>query len=273
MARGRRLNSLSDFERSLKNRYGIGAGSTYKPWLRVQDVPSLGHSAKIWGIKTARNHHLLSEAETCLFYLAEFSDNVIDIREQFPLLPLDLSLRIAKTLDLKHPVIPKTKTPSVMTTDFVLTCRDGNRTWYEAVSVKPTEQLSVLRSAEKLDIERIWWQLLGVPFHIFTMDERNQIKSRNIQWITSSKRRKTEIPESAANFILSNLTTGTFLIKELCQELASLTSLTTDETLTILKYLLSDKYILVDLTKPIAAMGTINITKILDASMVNNRAC
>ncbi|MEZ9440902.1 TnsA endonuclease N-terminal domain-containing protein [Vibrio atlanticus] len=68
---------------------------------------------------------------------------------------------------------------------------DGQRVWYEAVCVKPREKLSDNRTAEKLDVERVWWELLGVPFHIFCLSELNQIKSRNIQWITDAKRRST----------------------------------------------------------------------------------
>ena len=42
MSRGRKLESLQDYQRALKNKYGIGEGSDYKPWLRVQDVKSHG---------------------------------------------------------------------------------------------------------------------------------------------------------------------------------------------------------------------------------------
>ena len=88
MARGRKLEALADYQRALKKKFGLGEGHEYMPWLRVQDVNSRGNSAKIDGIKSNRTHHTLSEHETCFFYLAEFSDSVIDIREQFPLLPL-----------------------------------------------------------------------------------------------------------------------------------------------------------------------------------------
>ena len=98
MASRRKLESLPDFQRQLRNKYGLGERENYKPWLRVQDVNSHGNSAKIDGIKVSRVHHTLSEHETSFFYLAEFSDSVIDIREQFPLLPLDLSIKIAQSL-------------------------------------------------------------------------------------------------------------------------------------------------------------------------------
>ena len=189
MAARRKLEKLADFQRALKQGYGLGEGPTYIPWIRVQDVKSCGNSGKIEGIKSGRAHHTLSEQESCFFYLAEFSDSVIDIREQFPLLPLSHSVRVSDLLEVKHPQHPISKDPIIMTTDFLLTCKDEKKLWYEAVCVKPSEKLSDKRVAEKLDIERVWWEMLGVPFHIFSMTELNQIKSKNIQWITDAKRK------------------------------------------------------------------------------------
>ncbi|MGZ4955135.1 MAG: hypothetical protein ACXV74_13650 [Methylobacter sp.] len=94
MARGRKLESLKHYSQAMKKQYGVGAKDEYKPWLRVQDVPSCGLSSKIQRFKTNRERHTLSESETQFFYLAEFSDFVIDIREQFPLLPLELSYKL-----------------------------------------------------------------------------------------------------------------------------------------------------------------------------------
>ncbi len=130
MAGRRKLEKLADFRRALNQKYGLGQGIHYTPWVRVQDVKSHGHSGKIEGIKSGRTHHILSEQESCFFYLAEFSNSVVDIREQFPLLPLSLSLKISKLLDVEHPKHPISKDPIVMTTDFLLTCSNGNRIWY-----------------------------------------------------------------------------------------------------------------------------------------------
>ncbi len=52
-----------------------------------------GHSGKIDGIKSGRIHYTLFEQEFCFLYLAEFSDSVVDIREQFPLFPILSHLR------------------------------------------------------------------------------------------------------------------------------------------------------------------------------------
>lgn len=266
MAGRRKLEKLDDFKRALKQGFGLGAGANYVPWVRVQDVKSHGHSGKIEGIKTGRPHHTLSEQESCFFYLAEFSGSVIDIREQFPLLPLPLSLEISQLLATEHPKHPSTKDPIIMTTDFLLTCRNGSRVWYEAVSVKPSDKLSDSRTAEKLDIERVWWELLGIPFHIFFASETNQIKSKNVQWITDPKRKQypspsNEIREKAKSL----LTMGTMQISDICNTFVHEIDISHDDALTLLKFLLADKEVKVDLSRPIVLSGMLEVIGIIAA--------
>ena len=272
MARARQLRSLEDYSRALRNRYGVGEGIEYKPWIRVQDVPSKGLSAKIQGIKHSRPHHLLSEQETTFFYLAEFSSSVIDLREQFPLLPLSLSLKIAHTLGIKHPAVPTTKTPIVMTTDFVLTRTDGASKWYEAISVKPASELSDKRTAEKLEIERLWWTLLGVPFHIFTVTAENLQQSQNIQWITADYRRGKKFSIDVLHCALEFISEGVQMKKQLCQLIEDRLNLPNGEGLLLLKELIVRRLVSVDLSSPLERNNFITIISINATDMVNQYA-
>lgn len=97
-----------------------------KPWLNIQDVSSKGRSTRLKSFKTNRQHEFLSDLERNYIYLTEYSDSVIDIREQFPLLLLEETIVSADELGLKHPTDPKTNEPVVITTDFLLTVDQGN---------------------------------------------------------------------------------------------------------------------------------------------------
>lgn len=44
---------------------------SYKPWIKIQDVPSLGRVTRLNVIKTERQHELLSDMERNYFYLKE----------------------------------------------------------------------------------------------------------------------------------------------------------------------------------------------------------
>lgn len=55
---------------------GQGAGSDYKPWLTVRDVPSEGRSHRVFGHLTQRTHHLLSDLELATFLLLQWRPSV-----------------------------------------------------------------------------------------------------------------------------------------------------------------------------------------------------
>ncbi|WP_253289428.1 hypothetical protein [Clostridium sp. MSJ-8] len=70
-----------DIEKMIKEGYGAGIEKDYKPWIKIQDVPSLGRVTRVKGIKTNRQHELLSDMERNYFYILEYSSKVKDIRE------------------------------------------------------------------------------------------------------------------------------------------------------------------------------------------------
>jgi len=140
---------------------GEGHGIDYKPWLTIQDVPSKGRSSRIPSSKTPREHHLLSDNERGIFLLLDWSDNVVDVREQFPL-DRDITRRIAKEMGVAHPMDPRTRTDIVMTTDFLVDKRVGNKIIEIARSVKSKTDLDDPRTIEKQEIERRYWELKNI---------------------------------------------------------------------------------------------------------------
>src|SRR5438876_7959715 len=147
---------------------GQGEGAAYKPWLTVRDVPSVGFSSRIMGWKTGRLHHLFSNHESGYFHIGEWAKKVIDIREQYPLLPLENTLAIAESCGIKHPVNPKTKKPIVLTTDFLLTLEHEGQHVEQARTIKPFAQLASDRTLEKFEIERLYWGSLHTDWGIVT---------------------------------------------------------------------------------------------------------
>lgn len=169
--RGRRFASKQDIERHIANGFGSGAGIGYAPWLRVQDVPSMGRSHKIPGVKVDRIHHLLSDLERAYLLVCEFSEDVVDIREQYPLLPVESTQAIAKAIGVRYPRYKSTTLPLVMTTDFLLTVRQPNGDFKSvARTIKYQQDLNhdSPRTLEKLEVERRFWISQGVDWAIVT---------------------------------------------------------------------------------------------------------
>lgn len=173
----------SKIEKWIKEGRGTGVGPDYKPWLHIQDVSSLGRSTRLKGIKTGRQHEFLSDLERNYFYLTEYSDLVVDIREQFPLLPLEETIVIANELGIKHPTNPKNSEPIVMTTDFLITLDRGQGLMEVARTIKMKNELMKARVLEKFEIERMYWQRRDIDWGIVTEDEIPKIMARNISYI------------------------------------------------------------------------------------------
>ncbi|MFZ5643209.1 MAG: TnsA endonuclease N-terminal domain-containing protein [Bacillota bacterium] len=146
MARTRVLNTISTVERKLKEGRGQGVGKEYLPWITVYEVPSHGRARKIKGWKTQREHHLLSDHERRYFFILDWSSALTDIREQFPLLPVEEVQEIAQRKGISYPVDIKTREHIVMTTDFRITLNDGSEVLR---SVKPIADLNSQRTIEK----------------------------------------------------------------------------------------------------------------------------
>lgn len=167
MARQRYGFDEAKIERYIKEGRGQGEGNTYKPWLTVQDVPSTGRSSRVRGWKTDRVHQFLSDIETRYFYLLDWSDDVADIREQYPL-PRPETQAIADMLGIRHPQDIKTKIDSVLTTDFLVTMGSEHGNGLRARAIKPAKELNNPRIIEKLQIEKVYWERTGIDWGIVT---------------------------------------------------------------------------------------------------------
>lgn len=156
--------------RYIKEGRGQGELAFYKPWLTIQDVPSRGRVHRFIGWKTTREHHLFSDLEFNYHCFCDWAENVIDIREQYPL-DRELTLKIAEDLGIKHPIDSKTSTPIVMTTDCFLTMREGSSIIYKARTMKFEKDLNDERVIEKFEIEKCYWEQQGIDWAIVTEKE------------------------------------------------------------------------------------------------------
>ncbi|WNR45224.1 PDDEXK family nuclease [Paenibacillus roseipurpureus] len=88
----------------LKDGRGQGYGKDYKPFIQASDnkAPSEGYLIRELGWKTDRIHHTLSKGECRYLMVLSWSDAVVDIREQYPLIPIERTIEIAEQLNIKH---------------------------------------------------------------------------------------------------------------------------------------------------------------------------
>ena len=183
MAKHRRVWNYTIYNKYLREGRGQGVGIDYSPWIRIQDFPSLGMVSRVTGTTTGRVHHLMSNLELSLFYLLDWSDDVTDIREQYPLADLTQTIKIAEKAKIRYPYDTISGFPYVLTSDFYLETKRGTM----VISVKPSSELGKPRVREKLEIERRYWGIRGVKWNIMTEKEINRTKANNIEWLAQAK--------------------------------------------------------------------------------------
>ncbi len=170
----------------IKKGRGQGTGENYQPFIQAHDnkIASEGWLTRHKGWKTGRIHHTLSEHERKYLYYCEWLDGVSDIREQWPLLPLEKTIEIAEQLGIKHPHVDGN--PVVMTTDFRLTLKIKEGSQDVIRTIKPREKLSD-RTLELFEIERVYFTEHGIDWCIVTEDKIPHKLVKNVEWMANAK--------------------------------------------------------------------------------------
>ena len=190
----------------IKNGFGQGSGKDYKPFIQAHDnkVASEGWKTRHLGWKTKRIHHTLSNHERNYLYYLEWLDEVVDIREQFPLLPQSRTEEIAMQLGIKHPHIDDVSV--VMTTDFVITLNTPNGLIDVVRTVKPAEKLTP-RTLELFEIERRFFSEQGINWGIITESKLPKTIIKNVDWMCEARYLETRpgIDEEIIDYVSDSL--------------------------------------------------------------------
>jgi hypothetical protein len=184
----------TNIERRRKQGFGEGEGASYKPWSTAQSFSSRGMTHRVFSEKTGRMHTYYSTPELGCGLLLEWSDEVLDYREQFPMHDLAETQEIAANLGYEHPTRRRRsrgqtiEEDMVMTVDFLVTlAREIGDVRQVAISVKLTESLDdpaqQQRTLEKEEIARRYWERRGVPFRFVTDRELPRVLIENLSLV------------------------------------------------------------------------------------------
>ncbi|MGM9979358.1 MAG: TnsA endonuclease N-terminal domain-containing protein [Clostridium sp.] len=201
-------------EERIKKGFGTGTGYEYKPWINVVNGPNGSFRDRPNGWKTGRTTQLLSHLEYNTFLGFEWSDTVVDIREQYPL-QRNVTIEIAERLGILHPTYPKGETKDgeevfiVMTTDLLLTIKtNDSEEAYLAVCVKPAAKLDEERTLAKLQIEKTYWEEKGIEWRIITDKDLNKDFIENMKKIHSLINPLPQFDEGYFNSLSIKLVNG-----------------------------------------------------------------
>lgn len=249
--------SKQKLERYLKEGRGKGDFASYKPWLTVQDFPSSGRASRILGNKTKRVHHFFSDLETQCFYLWDWDQKVIDIKEHYPLLNL-YDVVDVKDINVNAFKDKYTNEPYVITTTFLILVRtaEGGIDCF-ARSVKYKSGLEKTTTMEKLELERRYWKAQGADWAIITEDDIPKEKAKNIQWFHGvlNEYKNYDIDEKSmvrlCGEFLDYTNSSDLSIRKLAKDFEVKNSLKEGTGIFIFKYLLAARVVEIDMNKSI----------------------
>lgn len=180
--------TIEKYEEFIKKRNWDKVLCEYEPTINIQAFPSTGRVSRIKGWKTNRIHHLFSDIQTRYFYTLDWSDQVMDIREHFPLMDIELQDGL-ETSDLRLDIFADKESgvPYIKTSTFLITVENNSKEIYIARSVKAASSLEKGITLEGIEIERRYWESKGVDFGIVTQYEIDKEVARNVEWVHNSK--------------------------------------------------------------------------------------
>lgn len=164
-----------------KQRRGEGHGADYRPEIRVSEVPGhLGTNLMVTDWKNGRPMHFLSMGEAMWYYTLRWNDDVIDIREQYPL-PVESTSKIAEEYRLRHPCDKNGRLIS-MTVDLVADYSDGHS---EAYSVKVSKKDFEAHPSQvkNVFITKVYCESIGMKFSPVYTEGMNKAYAQNIMRI------------------------------------------------------------------------------------------
>ena len=259
MARYKYALTEKRIEQWIKEGRGQGIGENYNPWIEVQNFPSKGNVYRVNGVGVPdRVRHLFSQLEYHWYLIFELDSSIVDIREQFPLLPRGNTIELAKSLQIPHPAIKGQN--MVITSDFRITTRQKDGSHKDTIySIKYEKDLKDNRVREKMKLEKAFWKKRGINFFMNTdtllkeMGARvdNALLLRGYHTIQDRLQISDKQLWDLSTFLTEQLEFRTDPPKPILDKADRLFGLLSGSSLTVFYYLIARRVWLVDKSKPI----------------------
>ena len=259
MSKSKQYFTQDQIQRRIKQGFGQGQGQDYKPWLKIQDVPSVGRAHRIYSHRTKRTHHLLSDLERAVFFILDWKSSTLDIREQFPL-NIEDTLEIAKEVGIRHPQMRGEK--QVMTSDFLVDTADIHLSKF-VLQAKYSKDLEDKRTIEKLEIESRYWTKKEIPFFLVSERSISDVIHKNLSWLFTNKEtphEELDIPRIAEFYksFLHDRPEGTLI--DICKTIDTDYQQGSGQALYELRVLMSQRLICFDISVAWQALTSADLT-------------
>ncbi|WP_341318483.1 hypothetical protein WN982_25960 [Paraburkholderia sp. IMGN_8] len=132
---------------------GIGSRTSYRPWKNIQNSGTKGTVACVHGILVDRRYEILDDRARTYFFLIERSRHIADIRETWPILDIDSTLRLSQKFKVNHP--RHDIFPEPLSVDFLITETGPADVRYRAVALVGCHHMSI-RDRRLKQVQQQW---------------------------------------------------------------------------------------------------------------------
>jgi hypothetical protein len=156
-------------------------------------------------------------------------------------------------MGIEYPKDRKSGTPYVLTTDFILTVKQGAKLIQIARTFKLAKELEKKRVLELLQLEQRYWKRQNIDWAVVTEQDICLILADNIKWVHSAY--KWELAEGKnrencyylSNILKERLTTKQTKINTITTALDKEIGIKSGTSLLLFKHLIARKEIIVDM--------------------------
>jgi len=241
-------------QKRIKEGRGRGVGPTYNPWIHVKrsEAPPKSRNHLYISITVGqREHNLLSDLEQKGTLFLDFSADVQDIREQFPLFPRKLGLDLAEKLGIVHPRYPNSTVPIVLSIDSLLTLSDGQPL---ALDFKYLEEASTKTHLARLELNRRFCELFNIPWFLVLEKNIPDIPYTNLVWLRQNAVLKSSLQKYLRDFV--RLVSASWkrgeLLRDLITSVSIELSLEENDSYNLFKHAVWAKQLQVDFDAPLS---------------------
>lgn len=238
-----------------KPKRGKGKGSEFVAYVQAGDGVSRGQRNRLFSHKLVREVICLSRGEKDVCLILERATVAIDFREQYPLYPIEETMAIAEQLGVKPCALNVQGKP--MTTDFLVTCREGLTEKEVAISFKLSRELANPRTLELAEIERVFHQRRGTIWGVVTELDIPRTVVTNLDLLVDFYALEDLRPLTAADVasisaaLLPRITNGNTPLNLAALEVDTLLNHEAGTCLPVAWHLIATRQIAVDLEKPL----------------------
>lgn len=232
---------------------GTGAQTKYRAWRNLRNSGNVGTAGFVHGIRVARRYEIPDTRKRTYFYLLERVDEIVDIRELWPILDLNRTLRLAQDFGVNHPLHGIFPEPVIV--DFLITekCSSGLR--FRAVSLVPRAADLKRRDQSLMRIQQQWCIERGIEWTLVETDPLDRTVLDSLRFIRSWYRHRyvadSQVTKSFADCFMSEHRRDAEL-KQLINSTARRMRLDPQSALDVFRYCAWSHQIPVSLTSRIA---------------------